>query len=79
MPFAGKNFRYFDTTSYVNDRAYVHSDVRSAVLDTYTQFEQLWPQRIFYLMECSNKDGGKMYPHHTHQNGLSIDFMTPML
>jgi penicillin-insensitive murein DD-endopeptidase len=79
MPYLGKNFGYFDSTSYVNSRAYVHSEVRKTVLDVYQQFETLSPARFFYVMECSNKDGGKMYPHHTHQNGLSIDFMTPLL
>src|SRR5688572_21370642 len=79
MPYLGKNFAYFDSTSYLNHRAYTHSEVRKAVLDVYQQFETLLPQRFFYVMECSNKNGGKIYPHHTHQNGLSIDFMTPLL
>jgi penicillin-insensitive murein endopeptidase len=29
-------------------------------------------------MECSNEDGGEIYPHRTHQNGLSVDFMSPL-
>jgi penicillin-insensitive murein endopeptidase len=28
-------------------------------------------------MECANKHGGKMWPHRTHQIGLSADFMLP--
>jgi penicillin-insensitive murein endopeptidase len=28
-------------------------------------------------MECGNKHGGKMWPHRTHQAGLSADFMLP--
>jgi penicillin-insensitive murein endopeptidase len=41
--------------------------------------ETLMPNRRFYLMELSNEKGGKIYPHRTHQNGLSVDFMMPML
>ncbi len=29
-------------------------------------------------MECSNEHGGKLFPHRTHQNGLSVDFMMPL-
>lgn len=29
-------------------------------------------------MEFSNKEGGKMFPHRTHQNGLSVDYMMPL-
>lgn len=77
MPFSGKNFFYFDTTSYVEERAYVHEDVRTAVLNTYLSLEKSVPGRNFVLMECSKKHGGKLEPHITHQNGLSIDFMSP--
>jgi penicillin-insensitive murein endopeptidase len=34
--------------------------------------------RMFTIMECSHKKGGKLWPHNTHQNGLSIDFMMPL-
>ena len=30
-------------------------------------------------MECSHQHGGKLYPHRTHQNGMSVDFMMPKL
>jgi penicillin-insensitive murein endopeptidase len=30
-------------------------------------------------MECSNKEGGRIFPHRTHQNGLSVDFMIPLI
>ena len=37
------------------------------------------PTRYFGVMECSNEHGGEMQPHKTHQNGLSVDFMMPLL
>ena len=36
------------------------------------------PEKHFRLMECSDREGGKLWLHRTHQNGLSIDFMTPL-
>src|SRR5690554_8143272 len=30
-------------------------------------------------MELSSEEGEKLYPHKTHQNGLSVDFMMPKL
>ena len=79
IPFKGKNFTYFDTQSYLNGRAYLNDKVLNTLLNAYKEFEILLPQRIFYVMECSNQDGGILFPHRTHQNGLSIDFMMPLI
>lgn len=29
-------------------------------------------------MECSKENGGPLPPHRTHQNGLSVDFASPL-
>ncbi len=79
FPFKGPNFVYFDSTSYLEKHAFVHEKVYRTVLDTYQRFEQLLPSFEFGLMECSNEHGGKIWPHRTHQNGLSVDFMSPLL
>lgn len=79
FPFSGPNFHYFDTLSYINNRAYLNHKVKEAVLETYTDLKNEMPDRQFCIMECSNKNGGKITPHRTHQNGLSIDFMVPLL
>ena len=79
FPFKGPNFIYFDSTSYLNKHAFTHEKGYQAVLDTYHQFETALPGFEFGLMECSNEHGGKIWPHRTHQNGLSIDFMSPLL
>jgi len=77
MPFEGDNFYYFDTASYLNHRAYVNHDLKNTLLDGYSELDSIYPGRAFVLMECSNKKGGKLFPHRTHQNGLSVDFMMP--
>ena len=79
VPFSGKNFHYFDTTSYLANRGFTHEKVLQTVLDTYETLDSLLPGRHFCIMECSHQHGGKLIPHRTHQNGLSVDFMMPKL
>ena len=79
FPFKGPNFIYFDSTSYLNKHAFTHEKVYHTVLATYQEFETILPHFEFGLMECSNEHGGKIWPHRTHQNGLSVDFMSPLL
>jgi len=79
FPFNGTNFHYFDSTSYLSDRAFVNDKVKLAVLETYTEMKNELPDQEFCIMECSNKTGGKIFPHRTHQNGLSVDFMMPLI
>lgn len=78
MSFEGVNYRYFDTTSYLAGRAFVHSNLKNTLFNSYKELETLLPEQHFCLMECSNNEGGKISPHRTHQNGLSVDFMTPL-
>ena len=78
IPFEGKNFRYFDPTSYLAGRAFVNRAVYETLLHSYNELSAISP--LFYgLMECSNEHGGRILPHRTHQNGLSCDFMSPLL
>lgn len=79
FPFSGPNFHYFDTTSYFNNRAFVNRRVLKATLQAYEILETQLPGRNFGIMECSNEHGGEIAPHRTHRNGLSVDFMTPLL
>ena len=79
LPFSGTNYHYFDTNSYLHNRCFMHLKVKETLLATYAQLETTAPKRLFGIMECSNEHGGKIAPHRTHQNGLSVDFMTPLL
>jgi len=79
LPFKGKNFRYFDSRSYLAGRAYVHEKVKQSILESYALLDSIIPLRFWTIMECSNKNGGYFFPHNTHQNGLSVDLMMPML
>ena len=79
IPFYGANFSYFDKGSYLGGRAFVNDQVLTTLLKSYKQLESARPNRHFYVMESANKEGGKLAPHRTHQTGLSVDFMMPLL
>lgn len=79
LPYKGNNFKYFSPFSYfILNRSYVNSKVYQTILDAYKQCEKDCPNTKFRLMECSKRKCGKIFPHITHQNGLSVDFMTPL-
>ena len=80
LPYKGENYKYFSPLSYsLLNRAWVHAKVLDISLQSYKICEQKFPERKFLIMECSERNGGKMFPHRTHQNGTSIDFGTPLL
>jgi len=79
LPFYGTNFQYFDKNSYLSSRGFTSNVTRDIILDSYASLYEVIPSRYFYVMELSSKEGGKLYPHKTHQNGLSADFMMPKL
>lgn len=76
LPFSGEGYCYFDTSSYLQGRAFMHTGVADLLKSTFREFAERHPDRRCVLMECSHANGGRLYPHRTHQNGLSIDFMS---
>jgi len=79
FPYKGANFKYYSLFDYyVFGRCYLHSSVYRITLDTYTELKKFYPDYTFRIMECSGNKGGRSFPHRTHQNGTSIDFMTPL-
>jgi penicillin-insensitive murein endopeptidase len=60
-------------------RSYVHSSVHPVVLDAYAELEEVLPDRVFVYGETGGEEGGQFKPHKTHRNGLSVDFMVPVL
>ncbi|MEM9930079.1 MAG: hypothetical protein AAF840_09695 [Bacteroidota bacterium] len=80
LPYYGENFRFFSPVSYyILNRGYVHHRVHKVILEAYETCATTCPNVRFRLMECAHKHGGKMWPHRTHQTGLSADFMVPKL
>ena len=79
LPASGPNYSSHWTVGRIAGRSYVHSSVHPVVLDVYAQLEKILPDRVFVYGETGWKDGGQFKPHKTHRNGLSVDFMVPVL
>lgn len=60
-------------------RTYVHERVRDVMLDAYAALAREAPAKRYVYGETGLAGGGRMRPHRTHQNGLSVDFMVPVL
>ena len=79
LPSSGSNFSSFSTSAEIVGRTYVHSKVRDVVVTAYKALETAAPAKVFVYGETGWKSGGRFRPHRTHQNGLSVDFMVPVL
>lgn len=79
LPAEGKNFTAYGTAPAALGRTYVHSTVRDIIVETYERLEKDLPSKVFKYAETGFAQGGKFSPHKTHRNGLSVDFMVPVL
>ena len=80
LPRKGENFKFFSLFDYyVLGRCYIHSGIYKTILDSYAILEKENPNYTYRIMECSKRKGGRPFPHRTHQNGTSVDFMTPLV
>ena len=78
LPSKGNNFESYSTLAEMMGRTFVHSEVRQIIIESYKKLEAEYPKKIYKYAETGFKKGGVFKPHKTHQNGLSVDFMTPM-
>ena len=79
LPASGPNFSTHWTIGRLAGRSYVHSSLHPVVIDAYLQLGKVMPDRFFVYGETGWEDGGQFKPHKTHRNGLSVDFMVPVL
>jgi penicillin-insensitive murein endopeptidase len=79
LPTSGPNFSAYSRIGVALGRNYVHAKVRSVVLAAYAALEHAAPNKTFVYGETSSRTGGPFRPHKTHQNGLSVDFMVPVV
>lgn len=78
LPQSGRNYVGYSLAARIAGRTYVHSEVRKIVVDSYQSLEREQPDKVYKYAETGLKNGGIFKPHKTHQNGLSVDFMTPV-
>lgn len=79
LPKKGDNFVVFSELAWHLGRTYVHSKVAEVVLSAYQQLATQSADKKFMYAETGWIKGGKFSPHKTHQNGLSVDFMVPVV
>ena len=79
LPFNGKNYIGYSTLAQTAGRTYVHSAVKDILIASYKHLEQAQPSKVYKYAETGFKNGGQFRPHKTHRNGLSVDFMTPVI
>lgn len=79
LPGEGKNFVSYGSLPEFAGRTYVHSKVRDVVVDAYKMLEAEHPDKVFKYAETGFKEGGWFKPHKTHRNGLSVDFIVPVM
>lgn len=79
LPARGNNFQAYSLILHGVGRTYVHSEVYAVVSNAYAVLGQTHPEKIFVYGETGWATGGRLKPHKTHQNGLSVDFMVPVV
>ena len=78
LPMHGANFLPYSSLAANIGRTYVHSKVFEVVVAAYSALEQSAPGKVFVYGETGWPSGGRLRPHRTHQNGLSVDFFVPV-
>jgi penicillin-insensitive murein endopeptidase len=78
LPSRGPGFRTYSRLGSLLGRTAVHSAVRAAVLDAFSELHHASPDARFVVGETGWPRGGPFWPHRTHQNGMSVDFMVPV-
>lgn len=79
LPGSGSNFVSYGSIPELSGRTFVHSKVRDVIVAAYKILETEQAGKVFKYAECGLEQGGEFWPHKTHQNGLSVDFMVPVL
>jgi penicillin-insensitive murein endopeptidase len=79
LPSSGANFGTYSTLAAGMGRTHVHSRVAEVVADAYAALQKSRPGTVYVYGETGWPSGGRIRPHRTHQNGLSVDFFVPVL
>lgn len=79
LPTRGENFSSYSELGSLLGRTHVHSAVHDTLLDAYAALKSSHPRHRFVYAETGWPKGGSFAPHHTHQNGLSVDFVVPVV
>lgn len=79
LPAGGDNFAPYSTVARWLGRTWVHCDVAKVIVSAYNSLAVSHPEKHYVYGETGLRTGGEFKPHKTHRNGLSVDFMTPVI
>ncbi|MCF6300504.1 MAG: penicillin-insensitive murein endopeptidase [Proteobacteria bacterium] len=79
LPTQGINFVSYSKAAEIAGRTFVHSKVKEIIVAAYHRLEKEAPEKVYKYGETGFKQGGQFKPHKTHRNGLSVDFMVPVM
>lgn len=79
LPSRGKNFRVHSQVTYLVGRNYVHEQVRDVIINSFQSLAEEYPSNKYMIGETGKRKGGDFFPHKSHQNGLCVDFMVPIM
>jgi penicillin-insensitive murein endopeptidase len=79
LPARGQNYAAYSQVGVDLGRTYLHAQVEAVMLAAYEQLQRAAPEKLFVYGETGLATGGAIPPHRTHQAGLSVDFMVPLL
>lgn len=78
LPTGGANFSAYSKVAVAVGRTYVHSRVAEVVVAAFSALQERTPATTYVYGETGWASGGRLRPHRTHQNGLSVDFFVPV-
>ena len=79
LPRTGANFVPYSNIGVLLGRTWVHGRVAKIVVAAYEALAESRPDTVYMYGETGFREGGPFDPHKTHQNGLSLDHMVPVL
>lgn len=79
LPASGDNFQAYSRAGVALGRTHAHARVVRAIVTAYARLERAAPGKRYVYGETGFATGGPFRPHRTHRNGLSVDFMVPVV
>ena len=78
LPGSGPNFSPYSQLGVALGRTHVHAQVAEIVADAYAALALRTAEIRYVYGETGGPSGGRLRPHRSHQNGLSVDFFVPV-
>lgn len=78
LPFSGANFHANSAIGYGAGRYYLRGKAAATVVAAYEKLLHRFPHVRYVYGEMGWNGGGRFWPHRTHRQGMSADFMTPV-